>query len=70
MDAVQELVEIEAIKRLKARYQRAVDTKDWELMRGVLDKQRHDDEVDRLRSKLAADTAPHLQEFLAAWNAA
>jgi predicted PolB exonuclease-like 3'-5' exonuclease len=42
----------------------------FQLMRGVLDKQRHDDEVDRLRSKLAADTAPHLQEFLAAWNAA
>lgn len=36
MDALQELVEIEAIKRLKARYQRAVDTKDWELMRSVL----------------------------------
>ena len=36
MDAMQELVEIEAIKKLKARYQRAVDTKDWELMRSVL----------------------------------
>lgn len=36
MDAIQELVEIEAIKQLKARYQRAVDTKDWELMRSVL----------------------------------
>ena len=36
MDAIQELVEIEAIKKLKARYQRAVDTKDWELMRSVL----------------------------------
>ena len=36
MDPVQELVEIEAIKQLKARYQRAVDTKDWELMRSVL----------------------------------
>ena len=36
MDAVQKLVEIEAIKQLKARYQRAVDTKDWELMRSVL----------------------------------
>lgn len=36
MDATQELVEIEAIKRLKARYQVAVDTKDWDLMRSVL----------------------------------
>ncbi len=32
MDALHELVEIEAIKKLKARYQRAVDTKDWELL--------------------------------------
>jgi bile-acid 7alpha-dehydratase len=36
MDPMQALVEIEAIKKLKARYQRAVDTKDWELMRSVL----------------------------------
>ncbi|MDJ0851762.1 MAG: nuclear transport factor 2 family protein [Myxococcota bacterium] len=36
MDPTRELVEIEAIKKLKARYQRAVDTKDWELMRSVL----------------------------------
>lgn len=36
MDATQRLLEIEAIKQLKARYQRAVDTKDWELMRSVL----------------------------------
>ena len=36
MDALHRLVEIEAIKQLKARYQRAVDTKDWELMRSVL----------------------------------
>ena len=36
MDDLQRLVEIEAIKQLKARYQRAVDTKDWELMRSVL----------------------------------
>jgi len=36
MDDVRRLVEIEAIKQLKARYQRAVDTKDWELMRRVL----------------------------------
>jgi hypothetical protein len=36
MDAIQELVEIEAIKQLKARYQRAVDTKDWDLMSSVL----------------------------------
>jgi hypothetical protein len=36
MDAIQQIVEIEAIKQLKARYQRAVDTKDWDLMRSVL----------------------------------
>ncbi|MFT5695006.1 MAG: hypothetical protein ACI9QQ_000981 [Myxococcota bacterium] len=36
MDATAQLVAIEAIKQLKARYQRAVDTKDWELMRSVL----------------------------------
>ena len=36
MDETTRLVEIEAIKQLKARYQRAVDTKDWELMRSVL----------------------------------
>ena len=36
MDDLQKLVEIEAIKQLKARYQRAVDTKDWDLMASVL----------------------------------
>jgi hypothetical protein len=36
MDALARLVEIEAIKQLKARYQRAVDTKDWALMGTVL----------------------------------
>ena len=36
MDAITKLVETEAIKQLKARYQRAVDTKDWDLMRSVL----------------------------------
>jgi hypothetical protein len=36
MDAQQHLIEIEAIKQLKARYQRAVDTKDWALMAEVL----------------------------------
>jgi len=30
MDAVQQLIEIEAIKRLKARYFRCMDTKDWD----------------------------------------
>ena len=30
MDPIQRLVEIEAIKQLKARYMRSVDTKDWE----------------------------------------
>lgn len=32
MDDLQALVEIEAIKRLKARYARALDTKDWNLL--------------------------------------
>ncbi len=36
MSDVEQLLEIEAIKKLKARYQRAVDTKDWDLMRSVL----------------------------------
>ena len=30
MDPLQQLQEIEAIKQLKARYQRCVDTKDWD----------------------------------------
>ena len=32
MDSLQELIDIEAIKQLKARYMRGVDTKDWELL--------------------------------------
>ena len=32
MDDLQTLVHIEAIKRLKARYARALDTKDWDLL--------------------------------------
>lgn len=36
MNDTEKLIEIEAIKQLKARYQRAVDTKDWDLMRSVL----------------------------------
>ena len=32
MDPIQELAEIEAIKQLKGRYQRGVDTKDWDLL--------------------------------------
>ena len=36
MDAVEKLVEIEAIKQLKARYHRAVDTKDWALLASAL----------------------------------
>ena len=32
MDEVQKLVEIEKIKRVKARYMRCLDTKDWEGM--------------------------------------
>ena len=41
----------------------------FQLMRGVLDKDRHDAEVDRLRSKLEGESAPHLKEFLSAWSA-
>ncbi|MGD8324468.1 MAG: 3'-5' exonuclease [Gammaproteobacteria bacterium] len=40
----------------------------FQLMRGILDKRRHDDEVDRLREKLKNDSSSHLQEFLAAWK--
>ena len=40
----------------------------FQLMRGVIDRKRHDDEVERLREKLAGEQAAHLQEFLAAWN--
>lgn len=36
MDAIQQLVETEAIKQVKARYARAVDTKDWDLLASVL----------------------------------
>lgn len=35
MDAVQKLIEIEAIKQLKARYFRLLDTKQWEEWKGV-----------------------------------
>lgn len=35
MDAVAELIEIERIKRLKARYLRCLDTKDWDGFLGV-----------------------------------
>ncbi len=35
MDPLQRLVDIEAIKQLKARYQRGVDTKDWALLTSV-----------------------------------
>ena len=35
MDAIQKLVETEAIKQVKARYARAVDTKDWDLLASV-----------------------------------
>jgi len=36
MDDLQRLVETEAIKRLKARYFRALDTKDWALLATLL----------------------------------
>jgi predicted PolB exonuclease-like 3'-5' exonuclease len=39
----------------------------FQLMRGVVDRARYDDEVSRLREKLAGEQAAHLQEFLAAW---
>lgn len=42
----------------------------FQLMRGVYDQRRHDEEVERLRDKLSAESAPHLQEFLAAWKPA
>lgn len=35
MDRLQELSEIEEIKQLKGRYQRGVDTKDWDLLASV-----------------------------------
>lgn len=36
LDPARQLLEIEAIKQLKARYARAVDTKDWALLSQVL----------------------------------
>lgn len=35
MERITELSEIEAIKQLKGRYQRGVDTKDWDLLASV-----------------------------------
>ncbi len=35
MEPLQRLLDIEEIKQLKGRYQRAVDTKDWDLMLSV-----------------------------------
>jgi hypothetical protein len=35
MDPMHALIEIEAIKQLKGRYQRGVDTKDWALLKTV-----------------------------------
>ncbi len=39
----------------------------FELLRGNLNPGEHADEVARVRKLLAASTAPHLQEFAAAW---
>lgn len=39
----------------------------FQLMRGILDERRHDEEIARLRDKLEAESAAHLQEFLSAW---
>jgi uncharacterized protein (TIGR02246 family) len=35
-DEIRRLVDIEAIKQLRGRYSRAIDTKDWELLRASL----------------------------------
>ena len=35
-DDVQRLVDIEAIKQLRGRYSRAIDTKDWDLLAASL----------------------------------
>lgn len=43
MDAVEKLIAIEDIKRLKARYFRCVDTKDWDGWRSVF---AHDAQID------------------------
>jgi SnoaL-like protein len=43
MDDVTTLLEIEAIKQLKARYCRFLDTKDWEAWRGVFADDFHSD---------------------------
>jgi predicted PolB exonuclease-like 3'-5' exonuclease len=40
----------------------------FELMRGVLDRARYDQEVRRVREKLERSEQPHWQEFLTAWQ--
>ncbi|MFM9912475.1 MAG: 3'-5' exonuclease [Methylophilaceae bacterium] len=40
----------------------------FQLMRGVLNKDAHESEVQLVRDTLAAETAPHWKEFLAAWS--
>ena len=34
-DEIRRLVDIEAIKQLRGRYSRAIDTKDWDLVRCI-----------------------------------
>jgi predicted PolB exonuclease-like 3'-5' exonuclease len=40
----------------------------FELMRGTIDGARYQQEVDRVRDRLAASEAPHWREFIAAWQ--
>jgi 3'-5' exonuclease len=40
----------------------------FQLLRGLLDPQRHDADVEELRLELERGAEPHLQEFLAAWS--
>ena len=40
----------------------------FELMRGNLTQQAHEQQCQRVRDLLAAENRPHLREFLAAWN--
>jgi hypothetical protein len=42
----------------------------FQLIRGILDRNRHAAELERLEKKLEQAQPPHLQEFLAAWRSA
>jgi predicted PolB exonuclease-like 3'-5' exonuclease len=41
----------------------------FELMRGTLDRARYEQEIERVREKIARSDGPHWREFLAAWQA-